>query len=91
MGEDVSLGVGDISQVLGCPMRPREAKVREVHANALETCRRKGVPAYALVSSVKQAMDWREKGVNTFIFGSDTSLFQKSLSQMVQGLRQDLV
>ena len=87
----VSLGVGDISQVLGCPMRPGEAKVREVHAKALETCLRKGVPAYALVSTIEQVKDWREKGVNTFIFGSDTRLFQKSVSQMVRGLRQELM
>lgn len=87
----ISLGVGDISQVLGSPMRPDEAKVRKVHAQALETCHKKNVPAYALVSTVEQVKAWREKGVSTFIFGSDTKLFQMSISNLVRNIRQDLL
>ncbi len=79
----VSLGIGDLSQVLGCPMRKNDPKVQEIHGKALEICRKQCVPVYALVSTVAEAKEWNKKGVNTFIFGSDVGLFQRSVHQLV--------
>jgi len=85
----VSLGIGDLSQVLGCPMRPDDDRVREIHAKALDTCKKFGTPAYALVSTVEDAKKWHRQGVNVFIFGSDTGLFQRSVDLLVEDLHQN--
>jgi 4-hydroxy-2-oxoheptanedioate aldolase len=79
----VSLGLGDLSQVLGCPMRSNDGRLKEIHEKALGICQKKGVAAYALIPHADAAREWREKGVHTFVLGSDTGLFQKGVRQLV--------
>lgn len=86
----VSLGLGDLSQVLGCPMRSDDDRLREIHDKAVDICRRKAVPAYALVSSLDQVDKWSEKGVKTFVLGSDTGLFQKSVQKLLEEVRRSV-
>jgi 4-hydroxy-2-oxoheptanedioate aldolase len=84
----VSLGVGDISQVLGKPMQPNDPVVMEVRLKALDTCKAHGVATYALTrGNPAEAKAWFDRGVRGFMCGSDVGLVTKAATSLVSETR----
>jgi 4-hydroxy-2-oxoheptanedioate aldolase len=85
----ISLGTGDISQVLGAPGRPNDPKVQEARENALVLCKKHGVPAYALTGGrPEETKAWWDKGVRTFMCGSDTGFVLSGARSMMANVRK---
>lgn len=88
----ISLGTGDIAQVLGAPGRPDDPRVQAAHERALELCQQHGVPAYALTGGdPSQTRRWHEKGVRVFMCGSDLGLMRNAARDLVGSVRESLV
>jgi 4-hydroxy-2-oxoheptanedioate aldolase len=87
----ISLGTGDISQVLGSPGRPNEPVVQEARENALALCKKHGVPAYALTGGrPEETKAWYDKGVRTFMAGSDLGFVLSGARGMMASVRKAL-
>jgi 4-hydroxy-2-oxoheptanedioate aldolase len=85
----ISLGTADISQVLGAPGRAGDPKVQEAREQALELCKQHGVPAYALTGARREeTRAWYDKGVRTFLCGSDVGFVLAGARGMMTAMRQ---
>ncbi|MDE3074364.1 MAG: siderophore biosynthesis protein SbnG [Chloroflexota bacterium] len=84
----ISLGVGDLSQVLGAPGRRDDPRVRAARESALAACQKQGVAAYALVGSAEDARSWYGQGVRVFVAGTDLGLVQAGSARLVEDFRR---
>jgi 4-hydroxy-2-oxoheptanedioate aldolase len=86
----IGLGIGDLSQVLGAPLRASDPRVRAVREQARAICRQRGVANYALIRGVDDLTAWYAEGVRVFVCGSDVGIFQQSCARLVDGLRESI-
>jgi 4-hydroxy-2-oxoheptanedioate aldolase len=86
----ISLGLGDLSQALGAPLRADAPRVREAHERALRVCREKGVATYALVYDAAGLKKWMDRGVRVFVIGLDDGVFYQGCRTLMDSLREAL-
>jgi len=84
----VSLGLGDLSQVLGSPLRADAPRVREAQENAQRICQEKSVATYALIRDASTLKGWLDRGVRVFVVGSDDQVFYQSCLALMNSLRE---
>lgn len=84
----ISLGLGDLSQVLGAPLRADDVRVRAAQEKARSICRQNGVATYALAGDSIQTQKWLERGVNVFVVGTDTMLFYGGCAKLIGELKE---
>lgn len=85
----ISLGTGDISQVLGAPGRPDDPRVREAREQAFALCQKHGVPAYALTGArPEETKAWYDRGVRTFLCGSDVGFVLAGARNLMANMRK---
>lgn len=83
----VSLGIGDLSQILGAPGRPNDPRVQEARERALAICTQHGVACYAIASTASDVASWYEKGVRVFVCGSEVAVLQRGFTDLLAKLK----
>jgi len=81
------IGRSDLSQDLEIPGQTRHPKVLECVERMIDACKAHGAYPGLLVSEIKSAKEWIDKGIRIVPYGNATGLLMKAYKEIVSGLR----